>query len=306
MSLTWVVTLACVLGLIKREGAFLRTPKKRGTADPWHAARIVSHETILAGLCVVAAVALAWNLPPSPATTVMIGLLVWQTVVYAAAPVSSLWSFRSEARASHPAYAAASSRTTGLRVSSMIADRLLARGAFGAALALFALFYFAVTLAPEREQLFRANPSDTPLVASSLIAASPAALVKSVLFMEERAALAGDVERAMRLWAPDGVIRDANYTAADESDDRVWTGANGIRERYRTEFASRRYLSLAHTDASIIIEGDRAVVVNDLRAEIQTTSGIQTVFLSKADRWTFVRGPDGWKIAELVVNRSPR
>jgi len=79
-----------------------------------------------------------------------------------------------------------------------------------------------------------------------------------------------------------------------------------VRGRYRQEFAQRRYLKLAHTDASVVVEGDRAVVVNDLRAEILTLRGIQRVSLSRGDRWTFRREGDQWRIVELVVNRSPR
>jgi ketosteroid isomerase-like protein len=274
--------------------------------DPWHAARIVSREAMIAGLCLTAAVALAWRIPPSPAAAVMIGLLLWQTLIYAAAPVSSLWSYRSEARSLQPAYVAASSRTTGLRFSSMILDRPVARAVFGAAMGVLVLFYLGVTLAPEREQLFRANPFQTPLVAPGLITAPTSTQVKAVLFLEEHAALKADVERAVQLWDDDGVIRDANYTVNDEGDDRVWVGAEGIRQRYREEFSRRQYLSLAHTDASVFIEGDRATVVNDLRAEIHTEAGIQTVFLSRGDRWTFTKRKDGWRITELVLNRAPR
>jgi cellulose synthase/poly-beta-1,6-N-acetylglucosamine synthase-like glycosyltransferase/ketosteroid isomerase-like protein len=306
LSLTWVVTLACVLGLIKPQGVFLRTPKKRATVDPWHAARIVSRETMIAGLCLTGAVALAWTVPPSPAMAVMIGLLLWQTLIYAAAPVSSLWSYRSEARSLQPAYVANSSRTTGLRFSSMVLDRPVARAVFGSAMGVSLFFYLAITLAPEREQLFRANPLQAPFVASALITTPTSTQIKAVLFLEEHAAIKADVDRAVRLWDPDGVIRDANYTVNNEGDDRIWQGADGIRQRYVQEFSQRRYLSLAHTDASVFIEGDRATVVNDLRAEIQTAGGIQTVFLSRGDRWTFTKRKDGWRITELVLNRAPR
>ena len=56
----------------------------------------------------------------------------------------------------------------------------------------------------------------------------------------------------------------------------------------------------------MVIEGDRAVVVNDLHAVIETPTGIQRVFLSRGDRWTFRRGEKGWRITELIVNRAPR
>jgi hypothetical protein len=72
------------------------------------------------------------------------------------------------------------------------------------------------------------------------------------------------------------------------------------------EFASHRYLSLSHDDASVVIDDHDAVVVNDLHAVLRTPSGVQRVYLSKGDRWTLVRGAQGWRIKELIVNRAPR
>jgi ketosteroid isomerase-like protein len=144
------------------------------------------------------------------------------------------------------------------------------------------------------------------LLAGELMSEPPETQVKALIYLEAQSALRGDVESAVRLWDHDGVLRDANYTPADTTDDKTWVGLDAIRERYHNEFRQRRYLKLAHTDASIVIEGDRAWVVNDLRAEIMTQGGIQRVYLSRGDRWTFRKGGDGWRIAELVVNRAPR
>src|SRR6266581_2580361 len=63
LSLTWVVTLACVLGLVKEHGVFLRTPKRRTETDRWHLWRIVSQETVLAGICFMTALILSIRLP---------------------------------------------------------------------------------------------------------------------------------------------------------------------------------------------------------------------------------------------------
>jgi ketosteroid isomerase-like protein len=168
------------------------------------------------------------------------------------------------------------------------------------------MFLLAVWLAPEEERAFRTNPHLRPLLAGELMSDSPEARVKAIIYLEAQSALRGEVESALRLWDHDGVLRDANYTLGDTADDKAWAGRDAIRERYRNEFRQRRYLKLAHTDASILIEGDRASVVNDLRAEILTLGRIQRVYLSRGDRWTFRKGRDGWKIVELVVNRAPR
>jgi hypothetical protein len=236
---------------------------------------------------------------------VMTGLLVWQGVIYASAPVSSFWGHRSEMRMLRPEYMA-SSRTTGLRFSSMITDRPVSWAIGVLALVGVLVFVLAVTLAPEQERIFRTNPEQASFVPSAAMQTPTETQVKAVLYLEEEAALKGSVEDALRLWDPGGVVRDARSTVGDPTDDRLWVGIDAVRRRYVEEFSRHRYLSLRHADASVVIEGDRAVVVNDLHAVLRTPSGIQEVSLTRGDRWTLVRGAKGWRIRELIVNRSPR
>jgi cellulose synthase/poly-beta-1,6-N-acetylglucosamine synthase-like glycosyltransferase len=305
LSLTWVVTLACVLGFVKEHGVFLRTPKVRAGSGAWNPWHIASQEMTLAVACLLCALVLSLRLPHAPYAWLMVGLLLWQAIIYSSAVRASAWSHASEGRLLHPEYLA-SSRTTGRRFSSMVTDRRVTRWLLGGSVAAALLFFLAVRFAPEEERMFRANPHRRPLFAAELMREAPEAEVKAIIYMESSAALRGDVESAVLLWDRDGIIRDANYTPDDPSDDRTWVGLDAIRERYRIEFQQRRYLKLAHTDASIVIEGDRATVVNDLKAELLTLQGIQRVFLSRGDRWSFQKEPDGWKIVELVVNRAPR
>jgi cellulose synthase/poly-beta-1,6-N-acetylglucosamine synthase-like glycosyltransferase/ketosteroid isomerase-like protein len=305
LALTWVVTLACFLGLVKERGVFLRTPKRRSGVARWQALRVAPQETVLAAICFGFAAILGARLPYEPYVWLMVGLLIWQGFIYSSATRACMWSDASEAGLLHPEYLSAS-RTTGRRFAAMTTERRVVRSILVGSGAAALVFLFAVLLAPERERAFRTNPHKRPLLASALIASSQEAQVKAMLYLEGQAALDGDVESAVRLWSPSGVIRDANYTVADTSDDRTWVGPDAIRQRYQREFQERHYLRLAHTDASVFLEGDSAIVVNDLRAEIMSPRGIQRVFLSRGDRWTFRKEEDGWKIAELVVNRSPR
>ena len=306
LALTWVVTLACVLGLTREKGVFLRTPKTRPGRPGWNAYRVVSQETIIAGFCLACAAALSLQFPHVPYVWLMVALLIWQSIIYSSALRASFWSVASEARLAHPEYRM-SPQTTGQRISSMISDRRVVRGLVLASAVLAVVFFLAVRFAPEEERAFRNNPEGKPLLAAELVTSTaPEAQIKGLIYLEGRSALHSSVDDALRLWSPDGVIRDENYTPHDSTDDRVWAGAPAIRERYRAEFAQRHYLKLAHTDASVVVEGDRATVVNDLRAEILTAEGVQRVFLSRGDRWTFRKGENGWRIAELVVNRAPR
>jgi ketosteroid isomerase-like protein len=199
-----------------------------------------------------------------------------------------------------------SSRTTGLRFSSMVSDRRVSWSIAGLAVLAGLIFFLAVKLAPEQERIFRTNPEEASLLPAGAMETSPETQVKAAIFMEKEAALEGDVEKALRLWDPNGVVRDARNTQSDASDDSVWAGIEQVRRRYQQEFARHHYLSLHHADASVVIEGDSAVVINDLDAVLQTPSGTQRVLLARGDRWTLVRGANGWRIRELVLNRSPR
>ncbi|MGE5175811.1 MAG: glycosyltransferase [Hyphomicrobiales bacterium] len=305
LALTWVVTLACVLGLTKRRGVFLRTPKTRAVSGARRAWRIASEESALAAVCFGAALALGARIPYARYVWLMVGLLVWQGIIYSSALRASVWSVASEAKLAHPDYLRGS-RTTGRRFSSMVSDRRVIRGILVAA-GLAALLYTAgVWFAPEEERMWRGHPESNRVIGRELTTPPDEARVKTLLYLEGQAALHGDVDGAVRLWSADGVIRDENYTPADTTDDRVWDGREAIRARYRSEFRQRKYLRLRHSDASVFIEGDRATVVNDLRAEMLTARGIQTVDLSRSDRWTFRKGKDGWRIAELVLNRARR
>ncbi len=305
LGLTWVVTLACVLGLTRRQGVFLRTPKARSARGYGQALRVAFHESGLWLLCLAAAVALAWRLPGSPHVWMMSGLLVWQSVVFGSALLVSLWSRRSELAAAEPARSAAW-RTTGLSRGVMIGDRRLGRLVMGLGAFAAIFFVFAVRMAPDPERIFRTNPYRVPLVPAAMMATPDKTQIQAVLFLEAEAALAGSVEEAVRLWDPQGTIRDERSTPWDPADDRVWAGLDGIRQRYVEEFKEHRYLALSHDNESVIIEGDRATVIDDLHAQIRARDGMQQVYLSRSDRWTLARGPGGWRITSLTLNRTPR
>lgn len=305
LALTWVVTMACVLGLTKEKGVFLRTPKRRRASDRWHFVRVAEVEAAIMLACLASAALVGLRLRSSPQAWLMSGLLLWQAVIYGSALVVSSWSRASELRALRPAFAT-SWRTGAQRLASTISGRRAVAATALAALVGVLLFALAVRFAPESEQIHRTTLAKSPFVPAAMMVTPPETEVRAALFFERDAALDGNVDAALRLWDPDGVIRDLNNTPDDPGDDKVWAGSEQLRRRYVEEFAHHRYLSLAHTDASVVIEGPRAVVVNDLRAELETPAGRQWVSLTRSDRWTLVRGASGWRIRELVVNRAPR
>lgn len=94
LGLGLTVARACWLGLVSREGTFLRTPKVKGDPTALDALRGNKVETFLALLCVaVAAVALA---APTHGSAAVGGLLVLQALGFAMAPLNSLAAIRSD------------------------------------------------------------------------------------------------------------------------------------------------------------------------------------------------------------------
>lgn len=85
-ALSWVVTLACIRGLIRFRTTFLRTPKeKEGEASLVTAFRSAQVETLLAATGLAAAIVMVVRAPSIP--TVAIGiLLLFQAAIYANAP----------------------------------------------------------------------------------------------------------------------------------------------------------------------------------------------------------------------------
>jgi cellulose synthase/poly-beta-1,6-N-acetylglucosamine synthase-like glycosyltransferase len=85
-ALSWVVTLACLRGVLRFHTAFLRTPKERdGEASLLKAVRSAQIETLLAAAGVLAAVAMV-VIAPSVSTVALGLLLLFQAGIYANAP----------------------------------------------------------------------------------------------------------------------------------------------------------------------------------------------------------------------------
>jgi cellulose synthase/poly-beta-1,6-N-acetylglucosamine synthase-like glycosyltransferase len=86
LSLSWTVAFACIQGLIRREGVFMRTPKSEDDRSLW--AAMVSARTELGLTAVMWGMAAALA-ATTTATWLLIGLVSWQGFVYASAPMMS-------------------------------------------------------------------------------------------------------------------------------------------------------------------------------------------------------------------------
>jgi cellulose synthase/poly-beta-1,6-N-acetylglucosamine synthase-like glycosyltransferase len=86
LSLSWTVSLACVQGLVRREGVFLRTPKVGERASVLTALWTARSETVLAVILWSAGLSVA---AAGLANTLLVILFIWMGVVYATSPFMS-------------------------------------------------------------------------------------------------------------------------------------------------------------------------------------------------------------------------
>ncbi len=97
-SLSWVVALASIQGLIQPRGVFLRTPKSHSGSSLLRALRVTQWETGIGGACGLTGLALAIHNPPF-AGWIAVLFLLWQCGLYLSAPAYSLMSERGNAAA---------------------------------------------------------------------------------------------------------------------------------------------------------------------------------------------------------------
>lgn len=138
-------------------------------------------------------------------------------------------------------------------------------------------------LAPTPEP--RGTPTPTP--------ATDEEAILQLLSAEAEGVVQQDIDRLMDLWAPDGVVTDANHTPDDPSDDSVWEGAEAIKERYLAIFQSFP-TQATHPDVEMTISGDTA--------EAMTTTTIGIDMAPKGDKWTFAKIEGRWYITSLTFN----
>ncbi len=95
LGLTWVVTLACVQGLTRRQGVFLRTPKKKEDAGLASNFGIIRWELAFSVICAIGVGLLFVDQLPKLLRFVLVGLMSWQFFIYSSSMFSWLWSHKS-------------------------------------------------------------------------------------------------------------------------------------------------------------------------------------------------------------------
>lgn len=132
----------------------------------------------------------------------------------------------------------------------------------------------------------------TPSPASHL--ASDQEAILALMAAEAEAAVHDDAPRLLELWAADGLIRDANHTPDDPTDDHTWSGHDAILSRYLTIVFPLHLTQLARTDVHLTIEGDTATAIATTVIEGEVSPG--------GERWTFARVGGEWRITGITFN----
>jgi len=306
LGLTWVVTLACVRGLLAREGVFLRTPKESDRPRLRDALRVVWFEAALSLACFAALAAVVMTRPDEvlSARLVLIAMLAWQGLLYASAARTSLWNLETAEPGTGQLTSVIAAPFDSTR---LVSEPRLATVVGLASVAFAALFWVAVVFAPSMERIWRTDPLDTFLTSPALLPPSPESLVARQLVREAEAARRHDVDTALALWDPHGVIHDYAFTPDRTDDDRIWIGLGQVRQRYEDELQARRYRRLRHLNLAVTFDGDdQATIVNDLDAVIESDRQAAHVRLTRSDRWRLRRVNGDWRIVQLEINRTPR
>ncbi len=132
----------------------------------------------------------------------------------------------------------------------------------------------------------RGTPTPTP--------ATDEEAILQLLAAEAERVVQQDIDLLMEIWAPDAVVTDANHTPDDPGDDRIWEGAEAIKERYLVIVFPSFPTQAIHPDVELNVSGDTA--------EAMTTTTIGIDMAPKGDKWTFAKVEGHWYITSLTFN----
>ncbi len=160
--------------------------------------------------------------------------------------------------------------------------------------------------APHRRKLFllvlllatacQAAPA-TPILVPLSPTPPPASDREAILALmaaEAKAVIHDDASHLLQLWATDGLVRDANHTPEDPSDDHIWVGHDALLSRYLTILFPLHLTQLTRTDVQLTIEGNTATATATTVIEGEISPG--------GERWTFTRIEGAWHITSIVFN----
>jgi len=141
-------------------------------------------------------------------------------------------------------------------------------------------------------------PSLPPSPADFTPTPDAAQAIAELIATHRAAVVADDVQGLLDIWAEDGVIRDANHTPDDPTDDHVWRGLDAVLSYYTTILFPLYLNEVGPVDTALTIKGPEAVMTG--------TTKIGDELSPRGERWTFAFRDGKWKITGMTFNLEPR
>jgi len=120
------------------------------------------------------------------------------------------------------------------------------------------------------------------------------AAILALMAAEAEAVIHDDSSGLLEIWTADGLIRDANHTPNDPTDDYTWAGHDAILSRYLTIVFPLYISQLERAEVQLTIGA--------VTATASATTLIEGEISPGGEVWTFSRIDGAWRIAGIVFN----
>ncbi len=144
------------------------------------------------------------------------------------------------------------------------------------------------------------GPKPTIVRTPTPVAATPDEAVRQIINAECEAVVQQDIDRLQGIWAPDGVIIDANHSPDNTGDDVTWKGWEAVRDRYVNLVFPSSPTFCEHPGINVSIGAD------NVSATASTGVNIGNTKCTDCNKWTFKKVGDAWKIVTLTYNLNPQ
>lgn len=133
---------------------------------------------------------------------------------------------------------------------------------------------------------------------STPVPATDEEAIRQLINAECEAVVQQDVDRLQAMWASNGVVTDANHTDGNTGDDVTWKGWDALRDRYVNNIFPSNPTFCEHPDIKVTLDGNQASATSSVKIGVTNCKD--------CNRWSFVKGNDGWRIASLTYNLQPQ
>lgn len=122
--------------------------------------------------------------------------------------------------------------------------------------------------------------------------------IRQLINAECEAVVQQDVDRLQSMWAPNGVVMDANHTKDNTGDDVTWKDWPALRDRYVNIIFPSNPTFCEHPDIQVNINGNTATATSSVK--------IGTTNCKDCNAWTFAKDGGAWRITSLTYNLNPQ